>query len=432
MELSVDEFLSLTRAQVLSLPSDVQQRIRRFAAEVVQVDQVIDDALQRNLRLMQEQLQQQLVPLIQQHFDASFTTTTAAIQELTKQHADILSALSAVNAQANANHDTLVNEVTRLRDEIQQGRLTEIQNDSFCPPVHQLQSPASRPLPSPPAPHGLLRNSAMKFSLHDLPLFTAEDKSQRPDRWLFRAKRMLQVMEVDESQWVLYATLRLDGAALAWWQMLELGGEAPADWADFAQGLKDQFGSINPEQSARDTFWYHLRQQTTVREYIKEFRSLLLELPTVDDGTKKDRFIQGLKDSVRHEVVLREPSTLIEAMSLAERSERATSRVALYSRPRSYAQAVMNPRPAPPSFPQRRPVRPDVVMAEPQRIPRLTDEERERLRATGSCFRCRQPGHTSYQCRAFEPRRPAPTPTRPLAYITTDETEETASQPSNN
>jgi hypothetical protein len=395
---------------------------------VFRVEELVEAAVQRNLGQMQQELQQQLMPLIQRHFDASFATTAAAIQELTKQHADILTALSSVNAQANANHQALDRQLAALREEAQQSRITEVQNENFCPMVHPLPSVSSEQ-PQPP-----LRKSAgaaMKFSLHDLPLFTAEDKNQRPDRWLFRAEKMLQVMEVDTTQWVLYATLRLDGAALAWWQMLELSGEAPSDWADFASGLKSQFGNVNPEQSARDTFWYHLRQHTTVREYIKEFRSLLLELPTVDDGTKKDRFIQGLKDAVRHEVVLREPSSLAEAMSLAERCERATSRVALYNRPRTYVQAVTNPRINPP--PARRPfTRPDVEMKEPQRMPpRLTDEERERLRASGSCFRCRQPGHSSFQCRAFEPRRLPPVPGRPLAFISTEEVEEVESQTSN-
>lgn len=33
-------------------------------------------------------------------------------------------------------------------------------------------------------------------------------------------------------------------------------------------------------------------------------------------------------------------------------------------------------------------------------LPRLTNEDRERLRASGGCFRCRGPGHQARQCRA--------------------------------
>ncbi|KAG0246393.1 hypothetical protein BG011_002443 [Mortierella polycephala] len=33
--------------------------------------------------------------------------------------------------------------------------------------------------------------------------------------------------------------------------------------------------------------------------------------------------------------------------------------------------------------------------------PRLSDEERERLRATGGCFRCRRLGHQARQCRKY-------------------------------
>jgi hypothetical protein len=385
-------------------------------------------------------LHSQLLTLLQQqltaHIDASLETTKATLLELTHQHTNIISSVAAVSSQVQANHTALQQDLEQLRNEaLGQTKLTEVHDDSFYPQVYQLSAPTRgtpAEVPSPSSARPPLPASCVRLNLNDIPMFSAEDRHQRPDRWLFRAKRMMQVMRIPESEWVEFATLRLDGAALAWWQTLELSGEEPTDWNEFSEGLRDQFGSLNPEQDARDTFWYHLRQITTVREYVEEFRSLLLELPTVDDGTKKDRFIQGLKDSIRHEVVFRNPISLSEAMSLAERCERAGNRAAVYNRPRTYAQVASGSRPTSVVPPRRLPPRPDVAMSEPQRPARLTEEEREKLRATGSCFRCRQPGHTSYQCPVYGPRIRPGTPVRPIAMIGTPDMDEEESRASNN
>jgi hypothetical protein len=382
---------------------------------------------------LQQQLTEQMVPLLQQqltaHIDASLQTTQAALQVLTEQHQQILTTVTALGARAEAHNARLQQGVAQVQNEVaSHARLQEL-----VPPEPRTSPEQGDPAPSVIAldPHHTDCRPTVSLGLKDLPVYSAEEKTQRVDRWLYQARRMFQVMHLPEEEWVLYATFRLDGAALAWWQTLEFGQDAPSEWCEFSRLLKEQFGSLNPEQNARDTFWYHLRQAGTVRDYIKEFRSVLLELPTVDEGTKRDRFIQGLRDVVRHEVVYREPQTLAEAMALAERYERASSRANTLGRPRTYAQAVVSTSrvSAPPV--RRLPPR-DVVMAEGSRPAKLTDEERERLRATGSCFRCRQPGHISSQCPVFgfKPRLPLPG-RQPLALITTDETE-TVSESSNN
>jgi len=56
-----------------------------------------------------------------------------------------------------------------------------------------------------------------------------------------------------------------------------------------------------------------------VQDYATEFRSLLLEIPGMQEEEKIDRFIRGLKDNIRMEVELREPADLNEAIKIADR-----------------------------------------------------------------------------------------------------------------
>ena len=103
------------------------------------------------------------------------------------------------------------------------------------------------------------------------------------------------------------------------------------------------------------------------------------------EAEKLDRFVRGLKGQVRKEVELREPTTLNDAVRIADRVDAVTY---YYGR-----QEQMGPK-SESSGPT--PMEVDAIQRRG-----LSKADREQLQKTGKCFQCREPGHIARHC----PRR---------------------------
>jgi hypothetical protein len=106
----------------------------------------------------------------------------------------------------------------------------------------------------------------------------------------------------------------------------------------------------------------------------------------MDQATRMHYYLRGLKDNLRPFVAMQQPATLAAAETIAERVDAVT----------------FKPQTRSPSF---RP-QPNIAYRTPggttpmelDAISKLTSRERERLRKTGGCFRCRQVGHMARDC----------------------------------
>src|SRR4051812_48194757 len=203
----------------------------------------------------------------------------------------------------------------------------------------------------------------------------------------------------NDEQAVYLATNLLRGDAATWWRhhfkkITDDEDELP-NWKQFERLLSKKFKPINATKVARDTL-ARLRQTSSVKAYNAAFTSTILEIPNISEEEMVDRYVRGLKEKVRVEVELREPTDLEEAIRITDRFDTITF---AYT-PRTSFYPTKQPEPRQTFVKPLGPAPMEIDMIT-LRFKKLTDEEREKLRRAGACFACRQPGHMSSQC----PRR---------------------------
>ena len=224
------------------------------------------------------------------------------------------------------------------------------------------------------------------------------------DDWIFQWQQYFNVVVVpDEPSRVAMVGLQLSGDAVHWYQH-QYPDHPPINTESLFADMVDAFVPIDRSVFAR-TALAELSQSGSVEVYIERFRSLCLQIPDLSEAEKLDKFLRGLHQNIYKEVFLRAPKTLDSAMSLASRLDALTRltntrpNVLRRQTPARHIRAdrmeLDNVQVIAPAFAAARPP----VKA---RRTRLTDDERTRLRRTGSCFYCRKPGHIKANC----PHRP--------------------------
>jgi hypothetical protein len=110
----------------------------------------------------------------------------------------------------------------------------------------------------------------------------------------------------------------------------------------------------------------------------------MLELPDMDQATRMNYYLRGLKDNLRPFVAMQQPADLTAAETIAERVDAVTFKPLNRT-------SGFRPNPGYRSPGGTAPMELDAIS-------KLTPQERERLRKAGGCFRCRQTGHMARDC----------------------------------
>ena len=233
---------------------------------------------------------------------------------------------------------------------------------------------------------------------------------RRVASWLFTLEQYYMVMRiVSEETQVLYATSLLRDTAADWWRGVTMavraGLQPPVhSWLEFKNRIIAHFQPIHEEDFARQHI-RTLKQTGGVREYVNRFQTLILQIPTMDERSKVDAFISGLKVDVRRWVKLQDPRTLEAALTVAERyqtmlmQDRATMR--------TYTQLAKGTGEAESATPMEL-----GFIGQPQRKQKAAGGTTKR-NTVSTCWSCGEPGHLSNRCPKYNPKMPFKPDKRP-------------------
>ena len=126
----------------------------------------------------------------------------------------------------------------------------------------------------------------------------------------------------DDAQKVSNASLSLKDVALVWWRCRGDGirrGSNPINTRDeFKKQFKKQFYPEDAENDARDKLRHLQHKEGHVRDYIREFQELLLEIPSMREQDALFYFLDGLCGWAKMELKRRGVQDLASAIAAAE------------------------------------------------------------------------------------------------------------------
>ncbi|KAJ9529863.1 hypothetical protein QJQ45_022262 [Haematococcus lacustris] len=258
-------------------------------------------------------------------------------------------------------------------------------------------APAPAPAPAPPPTPAPAPQQRMPRA--NPPATFSGSRTTDVAAWLFAVDLFFTISELTDAQRIVYVATLLSGHALLWYRS---SVSSFTSWTCFVAAFERQFAPVNRLRHARDRL-AALTQTSSVRRYLGEFTALCLEVTDLSPAEQLDRFIRGLKPSVRRELELREPTSFSEASTIADRVDAISNST---SASRSSYRPSSTPRPPRPET-AAVPMELDAMLhTSPSRSrgTRLSDAQRAALRDSKACFYCRKAGHTMKDCPIRPPR----------------------------
>jgi hypothetical protein len=190
-------------------------------------------------------------------------------------------------------------------------------------PPSSSSSTSSQPLPNSPRGHGKippqipLLNLDIKF---ELPMYNGEVNAEKLDNWIRQIEVYCRIQRIQDNETkIQLASLRLDSAALIWWEAktqedMKKHGKILTSWNDFIVAIKKKFYPLAYMQKAIMD-WQNFRQAKgkNVQSFTQEFRRRALVLG-VDLSSQETllKYIGALHSYLRHTILMFNPSNLDE------------------------------------------------------------------------------------------------------------------------
>ena len=221
----------------------------------------------------------------------------------------------------------------------------------------------------------------------DFPRFNRTDD---PMDWVYKADHYFDFFNIEESKKVKMASFHLEGDALQWFQWARCLENYP-HWNDFIRVLCQEFGPSELDDSTESLV--NLKQTSTLRDYVMEFRRLSNRTRDISHALLKSCFVGGLKPELRHDVKILRPRDVLEASAFAQQLDAKLTnlKVKLYPKTSSVQPTFRSPLQtinSTTNYENR---------AKPNNVRRLTPEEVDHCRRNRLCFHWREKyvmGHT--------------------------------------
>ncbi|XP_022013899.1 uncharacterized protein LOC110913370 [Helianthus annuus] len=231
-----------------------------------------------------------------------------------------------------------------------------------------------------------------------LPSFSGSN----PERWVSQATRYFDFYAIPVADRLTIASFHLDDAAADWYDW-KYRISPFRGWTEFSDGLIQRFKTKNLESP--EGLLAKLTQSSTVADYRHQFEEISNREMVLPPPFLIQCFISGLLGDIKQSVLIHRPTTLEDAMTLAQahenriQLERGLGRVTLGS-----SKPILNaPKPLnsiPPSSssvsltPNPKSTPPSVGFR------RLTPTELALKRSQGLCFRCDEKYTWDHKCKS--------------------------------
>lgn len=161
-----------------------------------------------------------------------------------------------------------------------------------------------------------------KMKVPEPKAFNGARSAKELENFLWDMEQYFAAARIPDVEQVTFTSMYLSGDAKLWWRTrmsddASTGRPRIDSWERLKKEMKDQFLPCNASWVARDSL-KRLKQSGTVRDYVKEFSSLMLDIQNMSEEDKLFNFMSGLQPWAQMELRRQNVKDLPSAFAAAD------------------------------------------------------------------------------------------------------------------
>jgi Ty3 transposon capsid-like protein len=226
----------------------------------------------------------------------------------------------------------VLQQIAQTQQELFQTRFTHpnannVFSPSTSPPSAPISSSSAASSPSDLLQHGVSVQSSClpsKVKISPPSNYTG-NRTVNVETWLFEMSQYLDTNNVTNStQRISVASSYFKESALQWWVNQCRSSSPPLNnwsWPQFISAVRERFQPLAASRTARAQLRNLRQSNMSVAEYSNKFYQLVQLITDMSEVDQTELFIYGLRNHLSREVDMKEPRTLQEAMTTAQKVE---------------------------------------------------------------------------------------------------------------